>query len=303
MPSYTFEDYKNAIKAKYQEEKKRGFSNNLNSPTPANLRKLCITRFNANTKKEDLIIFESFFEFPFDKDKKNLYGDLELNKLTSVRRFFLGITEKATEDTVQFSAILVDFQPRPFFRFMERDDSNTRVPQSSVTPDDIKSTVKEDHENKEIVEDAIRGTLPPKSKTALEKIRERMLANFRKKLLITAIVVAVLFLIIIVSASFFKKDCMVWVNDHYEERDRSEQGYCDSYYDSRYFYLKKITVCDTTAFFDNNGKAKVWYVKVSPNSIECFDRFAPYPLNTSKFLKPITPYMIRTYLNNRPTCK
>jgi len=123
MPNYTFEDYKNAIKAKYEDEKKGKYSNNLNSPTTAKLRKLCVKRFDSNTKKDDLIIFESFFEFPFNKDKKNLYGDNELNKLTSVRRFFLGKTENPSEDTVEFSAILVDFQPRPFLEFIRFDNN------------------------------------------------------------------------------------------------------------------------------------------------------------------------------------
>jgi hypothetical protein len=308
MPTYTFEDYKNAIKAQYEEEvRKGGYSNNLNSPTPANLRNLCLKRFNANTKKEDLIIFESFFEFAFDKSKRNLYGELELNKLTSVQRFLLGRTETPTEDTVQFSAILVDFQPRPFFEFMQQDANNEERKQSSnpIVPHPLVTmpTVKENGTKKDDEEDIEKGAPPPKPKSALEKIREKILANFRKKLLITAIVIAVVFLLIITLAAFLKKDCMIWVNDHYEELERTEEGYCETYYDARYFNLKKIAVCDTTSFFDNNGKPKVWYFKVSSESIECFDRFAPYPLNTSKFLKPITPHMIARYLANRPKCK
>ncbi|RKR11541.1 hypothetical protein C8C83_3278 [Flavobacterium sp. 90] len=145
------------------------------------------------------------------------------------------------------------------------------------------------------------GIPPSKPQSRLEKIREKILANFWKNFLITTIVVGALFVSIIISASFFKKDCMVWVNDHYEERDRSEGGFCDTYYDERYFDLKKISVCDTTTFFDNNGKPKVWYIRIG-NSLEYFDRFAPYPEDTNRYLKPITNYMIKTHIAGKP-CK
>ncbi|WP_427874825.1 hypothetical protein [Flavobacterium sp. MMS24-S5] len=127
MPTITFEDYKKAIKAKYEEEKNGEYSNNLNSPTSANLRNLCIKRFETNNSKDDLITFKSFFDFPFDRDNRNLYGEIELNKLTAVRRFLLNVTESPAEDTVQLAAILVDLQPRPFKEF-----------QKQLDPDEVK---------------------------------------------------------------------------------------------------------------------------------------------------------------------
>ncbi len=122
MSNFTFEDYRKAIKAKYEKEIEGDYSNNLSSPTTANLRNLCIKRFASNTNKDDLIIFESFFDFPFDKDKKNLFREDELNKLEAVKRFFLGKTEKPTEDTIQLAAVLVDLQPRPFNKFRKQID-------------------------------------------------------------------------------------------------------------------------------------------------------------------------------------
>ena len=95
---------------------------------------------------------------------------------------------------------------------------------------------------------------------------------------------------------------MQWTNDHYEKIARSDNGYCETYYDARYFNLRKIEVCDTTDFFDDNGRAKVFYIKIG-NSIECYNQSAPYPENTQRFLKPITQYIINRYLSDRPKCK
>ncbi len=122
MSNYTFEDYKKAIKAKYEKEIEGEHSYNLSSPTTANLRKLCVKRFKSNNNKDDLSAFESFFDIPFDKDKKNLFGDDEMNKLEAVKRFFLGRTENPAEDTIQLAAILVDLQPRPFNKFRIQND-------------------------------------------------------------------------------------------------------------------------------------------------------------------------------------
>ncbi|WP_073484664.1 MULTISPECIES: hypothetical protein [unclassified Flavobacterium] len=135
MSNYTFEDYKKAIKAKYEEEVEGEHSNNLSSPTTANLRKLCVKRFKSNNNKDDLSAFESFFDVPFDKDKKNLFGDEEMNKLEAVKRFFLGKTEKPAEDTIQLAAILVDLQPRPFREFRKQND-----PDELELIDDLRDT-------------------------------------------------------------------------------------------------------------------------------------------------------------------
>ncbi len=324
MSNNTFEDYKKAIKAKYEVEINGEYSTNLSSPTPAKLKKLCIKRFRSNNNKDDLNAFESFFDFPFDKDKKNLFGDDELNKLESVKRFLLGVTERPAEDTIQLAAILVDLQPRPFREFRKKIDeedielfnelTNTDVPSKIVSSDNLIDGVKIENVSRESFnsEGLEQNDSKNSESNQEEKIKESvsiltLVNNVEKspnKIIRNLVLVTILIgLCIGLSLAMRKTDCMVWVVDHYEEKSKSDEGYCDSYYDARYFDLKKITVCDTTTFFDNNGRAKVWYFKVSPNSIECFDRYAPYPLNTNRHLKPITQHMIDTYLSDLPKCK
>ncbi|MCM0668135.1 hypothetical protein [Flavobacterium tyrosinilyticum] len=331
MPTITFEDYKKAIKAKYEEEKNGEYSNNLNSPTSANLRNLCIKRFETNNSKDDLITFKSFFDFPFDRDNRNLYGEIELNKLTAVRRFLLNVTESPAEDTVQLAAILVDLQPRPFKEFQKQlDPDEVKLIEelrdtnhdkngffSDILPDKVETEKFPELKNDEVEKDKNEGIkqdeaeeveqdenqdlgkIPTGIFTPIKKVGEGGTNSGLKRSLIIA--AFLLGLILIVYLNMSQKDCMQWMGDHYEKIERSDDGYCDTYYDARYFDLKKIEVCDTTEFFDDIGRAKVWYIKIG-NSVECYNQHAPYPENTQRFLKPITQHIIDKYLSNRPKC-
>ncbi|MGE8342555.1 MAG: hypothetical protein ACN6OI_16105 [Flavobacterium sp.] len=319
MPTITFEDYKKAIKAKYEEEKNGEYSNNLNSPTSANLRNLCVKRFDSNNDKDDLITFKSFFDFPFDKDKKNQFGDDELNKLEAVKRFFLGRTENPAEDTIQLAAILVDLRPRPFKEFQKqldpdeiklieelRDTKHYKNEISSLTLiDEVETGNFHDSKNKEVEQEVEQEEnqdlekIPAGIFTPIKKGGEGGINSGLKRSLIIAAFLLGLTLIVYLNMS--QKDCMQWMGDHYEKIERSDDGYCNTYYDARYFDLKKIEVCNTTEFFDDSGRAKVWYIKIG-NSVECYNQFAPYPENTQRFLKPITQHIIDRYLSNRPKC-
>lgn len=324
MSNFTFEDYKKAIKAKYEEEKNGEYSNNLNSPTSANLRNLCVKRFDANSNKDDLIAFKSFFDFPYDRDKKNQFGDDELNKLEAVRRFFLGKTENPAEDTIQLAAILVDLRPRPFNEYRKqlneeekklieilRDTPDIEVSSNTSTDEveienlsDVENQKSEKDKDEVVKQDECQnlGANPTGIADVIPTIKkggDDRKSGFKKYVVIATFIGVLGFIIYL---SMPKKDCMQWTGDHYERIEKSEDGLCDTYYDARYFDLKKISVCDTTRFFDNNGKAKVFYIKVG-NSLECYNQWAPYPENTQRFLKPITQHMIDKYLSNRPKCK
>lgn len=310
MSTITFEDYKNAIKAKYEEEKNGEYSHNLNSPTAANLRNLCIKRFNANTKKEDLLMFESFFEFPFDKNKKNLFGDDELNKLESVKRFFLGKTENPAEDTIQLAAILVDLQPRPFNEYRK---------QLSV-------------EEKKLIDELRDTAPPPKKEVSLDVFGDKIIDNanskndeleqiqspaemapipiatfvaagepIKSRIIRYSLVAAFSAgLAIMIYLAFFQKQCMQWSGDHYEKVSCDlEVNGLGSFnvvepFDKTVFDLKKIKVCDTTPFFNKNGDAIVWYGKTA-SGIDFFNGHGRHPESNSP-LKPVTRYILNKYV-------
>ena len=100
-------------------------------------------------------------------------------------------------------------------------------------------------------------------------------------------------------ATFFKKQCMQWSGDHYEEVscDLEIQGFgtfnSPEPYDNRVINLRRIAVCDTTTFF-RNEKAIVWYAKVG-NNAEFFNTHGTHPEN-GKALRPVTQYIIDKYV-------
>lgn len=319
MSNITFEDYRKAIKAKYEKEIEGDYSNNLSSPTTANLRNLCIKRFTANTNKEDLITFESFFDFPFDKDKKNLFGEDELNKLEAVKRFFLGKTEKPSEDTIQLAAILVDLQPRPFNKFRKQIDeedleliNELRVTDNSgknVSPDMLSDKAEIESPDDSKTNSVQEESKPLESQdnesiplpiSAFVNVDEKPISKKIRYLAITAVLIGLGVIIYLVLP---QKECMQWSGNHYEIVDCNlkVQGLITAnpveLLDENLVGLKKVKICDTTVYFDKNHNAIIWYAKRG-DSVDFFNSHGRHPENNSP-LKPVTKYILDKYVNKK----
>ena len=316
MSNFTIEDYKNAIKAKYKEEAEGEYSNYLSSPTPANLRKLCVKRFQSNNNREDLNGFESFFDFPFDKDKRNLFGSDELNKLESVKRFLLGVTERPNDDTIQLAAILVDLRPRPFNEFIKQQEpENQKLIDELRGTNDLKEEVSSDDiliekEESDICIDTDinlppyeEDAVPTKEQMDIQPVFgtiEKQPKPKSKKLLYVAIATGLVGLIVLFNFIFSQKECMQCSNDHYElvDCDLKIEGFGMAnqieLIDKSALDLKKVNVCDTTQFFDKNGDAIIWYAKTA-SGIDFFNGHGRHPEN-NRSLRPVTKYIIDKYV-------
>ncbi|MTH15657.1 hypothetical protein [Flavobacterium sp. LC2016-01] len=301
MSNFTIEDYRKAIKAKYEEEIEGEYSNNLSSPTTANLRNLCIKRFESNNSKDDLSAFEYFFNFPFDKDKKNLFGEEELNKLEAVKRFFQGKTEKPAEDTIQLAAILVDLQPRPFNKFKKHIDeedleliNDLRIPNNSGK-EVVSDTLREQVEIKDL-EDLKTECATEESRSESKKSVKRnkyfeKLFNRSKPTMITTAVIFCLIAATIYFA-FIKKHCMQWSQDHFDVVDCNSNSSDNQNkiipYDANLLEFKKLRVCDTTTNY-----SAIWYSKKN-NVVEFFNTHGKNPVNDSP-LKAVSKHIFETY--------
>lgn len=65
MKKNTLEDYKEAIKVKYEEEKSGDYASFLINPSRAKLRDLCSILLTESSTTDDLRIFRNFFGFDF----------------------------------------------------------------------------------------------------------------------------------------------------------------------------------------------------------------------------------------------
>lgn len=296
MSNNTINNYKKAIKEKYELEKNGDNYSYLAQPSQANLRKLCWQKFENNSNQNDLVVFTAFFGFPFDLANKNLFKT-KTDRFKPIGSFFRGETESPTDDIIELAAILVDFQPRPFTKF--RAKSNEMI--------GIVNVVEENSVNESVVLNSDGVLNQNEFKKEVNKPAIFFL-NFKKSLSQSffkhskVILVLVCFLALGFTISYFlfpKKQCMQWSYDHYEEVscDMDIQGFKAAnvieVLDENVLDLRKIEVCDTTVFF-KNGEALIWYAKTK-DGIDCFNTHGRHPENYHA-LKPITPYIIRKYI-------
>ncbi len=280
MNKTTLDDYKTAIKNKYEEAKTGVFSAFLQNPSPAELKNFCFLLFDKGMSKQDEEIFDLFFELDDKSSKRKQIENYSVDKLKPIGNFLKGRTETTRNLSLDLMAVLVDFQPRPFRKFIAGDKNQNVI-----------------IEDEELLKEEIRsGELG---------IKMPVFAEIQKVSTLKKCGIAVMLLLIIgllgfgIKTTFFpNKNCMVWVKNHYEAADYDAVK--DSlevivYNQNLLDNFKKVTVCDTTTFF-KNGKPLFWYAKDShKNDLECFTQPGLHP-ETGKTLKPITEYIVNKYI-------
>lgn len=296
MNNYSIEDYKKAIKAKYEREKD---SDGLSSPSQANLRDLCWEIFEKKRSEDDLIVFSSFFGFPFDVTKKNEFKKCT-DKFKPIGTFFKGRTDLSSRSAVNLAAILVNFEHRPFLKFKEKGFVVEELKRTNAVNNEFVDT---DEANLE----EIRNVLEQFKKTSSSSnLTRKVLSQFRKRIKIISLGFVVLFCVsfALTDKIFVKKKCMQWTGDHYEivNCNLKTQGnglatHIESF-DKNVVNLKKINVCDTTICFDQDGLATVWYAK-TVTGIDFFNANGKHPENGSP-LKPVTNYVLDKYVKKQP---
>lgn len=156
MSNFTIEDYKEAIRAKYEKDVNNPLSDDLRLLGQAYLRDLCWEKFEGGLSEDDLKVFASFFGFEFNPVKRNLFRD-KTDKFKPIGTFLKRQTDLSSREAVDLTAILVDFQHRPFRKFKEKgiiaylihpEDSKTPEPIAAKEEDEVK--VKEDEQKEEV---------------------------------------------------------------------------------------------------------------------------------------------------------
>ena len=292
MSRITFEEYKNAIKTKYQIFKLEEPTGILLNPSPAQLRNLCLILFDKSLSINDENTFRVFLNTKEGEDLRRAIERFEIAKFRPIISFLTGETESDNPARIELAAILVDYEKRPYNRFL-REELVTNTPKSGLT--EISSSPKKDNDlSSDDVDVEIKSFAGEPSKPMLKPK-----SSLKKVCLAVILVFAGLFTI----WSFNNEEnCMVWNKDHYEEIP------CEKVSDAMTLFkpivikkdeslisnFKKIKACDTTSFF-KMGKPCIWYGKSFDGSYEYFTAPGLHP-ETGRTLKAITPYMIETHI-------
>lgn len=297
MKKNTLEDYKEAVKAKYEEEKSGYYGSFLINPSRAKLRDLCITIFKENRKIDDLISFSSFFYFDFKEENiKELKK--QTDKFRPLETFFKGETDLTDINGVDLAAVLVNFNPRPLRRFLKENSSVSISEKDSVPAPVIENENTEFVPQKQIKTTSVSNFIP---NNVVNRIDKSKTEKRKQKTIWTAIGILVLFSVVYTFKDLFfpEKECMQWQNDHYEAIDCPDKNLGIGKFkfievlNENVLTLKKMKINKNTIFFKND-KPVVWYCKRNGN-VEFFNSFGYHP-ETGKPLKPVTHYIINKYV-------
>ncbi|UQD57552.1 hypothetical protein [Flavobacterium sp. K5-23] len=282
MSKITFEEYKSAIRAQYEVSKIEDVSGILLNPTPAQLRNLCLMKFENVLSTTDGNIFRLFFNVTETKNLRKAIENFDIGKFKPVISFLKG--EKDTENTsrIELAAVLVDFDKRPYNRYIlkgngsERSDSGVAV---------LTETTELVTGNLDVKKGIVKGVNDNKPG--------------RKVLIIVTVLLSLFFMGYTVKGVFFsKKECMKWVGNHYEKVSctNDQLGIVHSNIivpiDESVMKLEKLDSIGEHQFF-RNEKPLIWYYK-HDGIVEIFNAPGFHP-ETGKPLKPITNYIINKY--------
>ncbi len=276
----TLEEYMKAVKLKYEEEKTSDYSSFLINPSRAKLRTLCIERMKTNLSPDDLLSFTLFFGFDFDLENLNKLKS-QTDKFRPIETFLKGETELSDIEGINIAAFLVDYNPRPFNRFLKNGVSH-EIKKRSVSSVDKQNRMVSN--NFDLVE------------STANKVNNMLV---KKKIVFFVVLLSLFFMGYTIKDMIFSdKECMKWETDHYEAVDcKNKQVGIGQFVaiipiDESTIKLKKLDSNKKLHFFKNEIPI-VWYCK-KDGTVELFNSHGFHP-ETGKPLKPITQYIIDKY--------
>lgn len=283
------EEYKKAVRLKYELERNGEFSSFLFNPSRGKLRDLCKEIFKENNNFDDLKTFKLFFGFDYSLESLNKLRD-QKDKFRPVETFFKGETDLQDIEGINIAAILVNFEPRPFAKFRQADTlvkEEEKKKAENISPPDNRKKAEEGSKKE-------------------DKKRSFFFWIGKNKLIAVFLLIAALLGGFSLSKFAFKeKDCLEWKVDRYVSIECGDEKNALLYqemvhYDEKLASFRKIAVDESTVFFSPSGRPLIWYCKMSATQIDYFnsngDGFHPV---TGKALNPITPHIIKKYLKNK----
>lgn len=267
MPKITFDTYKSVIRDRYleiQKDESHELNRFFKEIRPGRIKDATRTVYRNRIENSisSIEILAFFFHESKNKDFEKYLKNVNADKYIPVKQFLEGETQKPREEVIEFSAWLLDFQPRPYSEYRNKGGE---------------------------IDDVITPPPPPPNGTGSRK-------NKKWKIVITISIIFPLFAIIYFGLNSRQKGCMIWKQDQYELAN------CPKNYNPKIIPIdeellkefKKIEVDTNFVFFDDNGNAKVWYDKTG-GRIEFFTSEGRHPTN-NKVLKPITQAIVRKYV-------
>jgi len=270
------------INAYHEKKEKHELPPELERPSPTQLMNHCLGLVYKGERTDDLPTLNRIFN-PLSN-----YPDLETgikkfgaDGFRSLQNFMLGKTTKPREPIVKLLAVLIDFQPRPYDKWVR-----------------VRSGIVKDIEPEE---DVVKNEWPDGHDEPVvrkETIKPSTWAKLKKPVLYGAVAFAGMAGAYQISDRF-DHECMYWKTDRYvsvacsEKMEGVEIMPLDNEVIKRF---RKIMRPDTITL---KSEGKLWYVKPNTDSVEFYTTAGVYPVDKGKKLKPASAYIIRKYVLNK----
>lgn len=325
-----FEDYKRAVLEFYLERKSKfQLSLNLENPGRDKIRKECVAVFLKKNSKQDKDFVQSFF------NPANQYSDqvrsiekFSLDKFRPLVSFLKSGTSVRDDDHIKLLAWLIDF---PSYEDWRTQGVFVGTIERSEAPNDVKEIDSEDvltqtQKDDPTVAPVANVDIQTEAAPTVETVtvtetgggsltdRGRAPTIKTRMTIISKLIILGLALVLAMGISYWSlngninnmdilnpimsagpKKCMHWVGDHYETiacKQTSStpiialnQGVLSR--------LKKINSPDTLTKY---SLGRVWYAKIDGKP-EFYTDSGMHPVDTVKRLKPITTYILTTYVS------
>ena len=294
------------------------FSPALKQPTPASIRKECLTVYKERPEKKDEAILRSFFgPTPENKSFLTAIENFPTDGFKAFSKYLKGIAVKTDNKNVELLAWLIGFPHRPYRYGMEVILSEEEKAILNSNEGFSENSEKDHKEEEDDKTEEIKGkthaneqeavTIPTNDipVLALPISLGNNIWSGKKPLTINRqwLIFVVPLVFAILSLGFYLlydkgDECMYWTGDHYEKIDcDADINGKDLLNEERRKNFRKITNPDTITAW---SIGKLYYLKTN-NVIEYFTAGGKHPVYVTRNVKVLSQYMFdRHLLKNRP---
>ncbi len=293
----------------------------LKQPTPASIRKECLTVYKERPDKKDEPVLRSFFG-PADENKSFLtpIDNFPTDGFRAFSNYLKGRAVKTDDKNVELLAWLIDFPHRPFRFGMdvilsehekaiinsdERVGGNLLQEMEEEEGDNSEEMLDETQQNEPeyivALADEKPVTVVPIKVSEIKP--EKKSVTVSRKWLIVGIAIFVAIFSLGAYLLYDKADnCMYWAGDHYEQVPCNEERKGQlivALDEEKMEHFKKITRTDTITAW---SIGKIYYLKDN-KALEYYTAGGNHPINVTRTLKVLSQYMFDKYLRNNASIK
>ncbi|MEO3407389.1 hypothetical protein AAFN85_25950 [Mucilaginibacter sp. CAU 1740] len=264
------------------------FSPNLKRSSPGRIRKECEFVYKERYDKKDEQTLRNFFGALKEGES---YGEVirkfDVDKFRPLDNFLKGAIEETEDKNIELLAWLLNLQPRPY-------QENYVYPTISV---DTKKT-------------------PVDTGGKIEGEKECGETGHKsKRPVVTGVVLTILAVMITFGAYILRPQkkadrafsgpippptkgaCMIWINDHYEPQRCEDVAGRDGVLGLDSVRLRNFKRITDTLKINESSVGHVWYFK-NKKKIEYYTAAGYHPIDTNRWLKPLTIFIVRKYLQH-----